>query len=611
MRVAIYARVSSDAQEARGTIGSQVEALRARMAAEGHEVVAEFLDDGFSGARLDRPGLDALRDAAEAGVFEAVWCLTPDRLARSYAYQMLVLDELARFGCAVRFADAPPIDDDPQARLLTQMQGVIAEYERAKIAERHRRGKLFRVRAGEAIFWKVPFGYRRVPRSADGPARLEVYEPEAVVVRRIFDDYVAAGCSMREISRRLYEDGIASPGGRDVWASSTLGGLLRNRTYMGTAEWFRRETVAPPRPGYSRGRQGPRPQEDWIRVPVPAIVGEDLFEAAQRIKRDNSMFSPRRTLPGTWLLRGLVVCGACDVKAYAQQMSSSAEGGQKKNRYYTCSHHDPLKAGGPDKRCRERRIRADELDAFVFAQVREVLLRPEMLLAGEEAVATQAPVPDDEILGAQLDRLARRVDEAAAERRRLADLYQAGLIDMADLTRRATEVEARRRQFESQRTELSAQRHDLATGQRLRQRVAHFAERAAEGIDALDFDQRQRLLRLVVEQVRVTGWQVELRLRVPLDDDPEAHRPKGPTTERRRQSRCDRVFTEERLRSLGGRRSAALRRPGSSSAPMRIHGPMSPGQGERWGPNGMRCGGPGPPGARRLRRRGPAARRGP
>ena len=246
MNVAIYARVSSEVQEQRGTIGSQVEVLRARMAAEGHEIVAEFLDDGYSGARLDRPGLDALRDAAEAGVIEAVWCLTPDRLARSYAYQMLVLDELDRLGCQVRFTDAPAIDDDPQARLLTQMQGVIAEYERAKIAERYRRGKLFRVRAGEAIFWKVPYGYRRVPRTAEGPARLEIHEPEAAIVRGIFDEYTAAGRSMRAITRRLYEQGVPTPTGRAVWASSTLGGMLRTRSYMGTAEWFRHETVAPP-----------------------------------------------------------------------------------------------------------------------------------------------------------------------------------------------------------------------------------------------------------------------------------------------------------------------------------------------------------------------------
>jgi site-specific DNA recombinase len=152
MRVAVYARVSTEAQEARGTIGSQIAALRERADAECHELVAEFVDDGHSGARLDRPGLDALRDAAEAGLLDAVWCLSPDRLARVYAHQVIVLDELARHGVAVLFADAPTLDDDPQARLLTQVQGVIAEYERAKMEAhrdrpRLRRGKPARTRA--------------------------------------------------------------------------------------------------------------------------------------------------------------------------------------------------------------------------------------------------------------------------------------------------------------------------------------------------------------------------------------------------------------------------------------------------------------------------------
>ena len=141
------------------------------LAAEGDELVAEFSDDGHSGARLDRPGLDSLRDAAEAGVIERSLVPVPDRLARVYAYQVIVLDELARHRVQVVFADAPAIDDDPQAKLLTQVQGVIAEYERAKIAERYRRGKLFRSRAGEVIAWRVPYGYRRYPRrDRPGPA---------------------------------------------------------------------------------------------------------------------------------------------------------------------------------------------------------------------------------------------------------------------------------------------------------------------------------------------------------------------------------------------------------------------------------------------------------
>ena len=130
MRLGLYARVSTDVQEARGSIGSQLEVLREWAAREGHQIVAEYKDDGYSGAHLNRPGLDALRDAAEQGFIEGVLCLTPDRLARAYAYQYLVLEEFERHQVPVLFTDAPALDSDPQVRLLTQMQGVIAEYER-------------------------------------------------------------------------------------------------------------------------------------------------------------------------------------------------------------------------------------------------------------------------------------------------------------------------------------------------------------------------------------------------------------------------------------------------------------------------------------------------
>ncbi len=164
MRAALYARVSTERQADRGTIGSQLALPREHIVAVDDELVGEYVDDGQSGARLDRPGLDALRDAAEAGLVQRVWCLSPDRLARAYAYQVLVLDELDRLGVTVAFTDFPGLAaDDPQLVLLTQVQGVIAEYEKAKIAERYRRGKLFRARAGEVVTWKASYGYRRIP----------------------------------------------------------------------------------------------------------------------------------------------------------------------------------------------------------------------------------------------------------------------------------------------------------------------------------------------------------------------------------------------------------------------------------------------------------------
>jgi len=128
VRVGLYARVSTERQQERGTVGSQLQALHAAAQADGHEVIEEFVDDGYSGARLDRPALDRLRDAAEVGVLDGVLCLCVDRLARAYAYQVLILEELKRFGVTVHFLEGPAPSDDPQATLLIQMQGVIAEY---------------------------------------------------------------------------------------------------------------------------------------------------------------------------------------------------------------------------------------------------------------------------------------------------------------------------------------------------------------------------------------------------------------------------------------------------------------------------------------------------
>jgi site-specific DNA recombinase len=231
-------------------------------------------------------------------------------LARSYAYQILILEELARFDVAVRFADAPPLDD-PQGRLLVQIQGVIAEHERAKFAERGRRGKLYRSRSGEVLSTKVPYGYRRVARGADGPAHVVIYEPEAAVVRRVFSDFLA-GHSLRHLAVALSNDGTASPEGKPVWRLSTICRLLRNEAYVGRLYWNRTHTRYDPALG--RNRQTLRPREEWIEIPIPAIIDEDTFDAAETRARDNSIYSPRRTEPDTFLLRRLLRCAACGVK---------------------------------------------------------------------------------------------------------------------------------------------------------------------------------------------------------------------------------------------------------------------------------------------------------
>jgi Recombinase/Recombinase zinc beta ribbon domain len=372
-------------------------------------------------------------------------------------------------------------------------------------------------------------------------------------VRRIFAGR-AAGTTIRQICRQLNADAVPTPtGSRAVWGTSTLDRILRNEAYIGRTYFNRTEAVPARRPGH-HSRQVPRPRADWIAIGCPAIVADDMFEAAGKVSTDNTKWNPRRAEPGAWLLRGLVKCGPCGVGTSCHKMRGR---NGTWHRYYYCHNHDPLRAGGQDRRCPERNIRADALDEFVFGQVRAALLDPALLLAGEQATAVHAPVPDDQLLAAELARLDRKLDAARGEHRRLVDLYQAGLIDMPELQRRATAITARQRELKHKRASLAAERADLAHGNRLRHGVESFATRVRAVIDQLDPAQQQKLLRLLIEDVQVTGWHVKIRLRIPLDDPPDGdhtHRrtpPPGPATA---SSGTPPVSTENRLRSLHAQR---------------------------------------------------------
>jgi site-specific DNA recombinase len=204
MRAAIYARVSTERQGRQQTIDSQLAALRAWAAAQGH-VLAEdhvFRDEGYSGSRLDRPGLDGLRDAVRDAAIDVVAVLSPDRLARKYAYQVLLLEEFRRADCAVVFLHHP-ISDDPNDQLLLQIQGAIAEYERAVLAERFRRGKLQKARDGHILSAKAPYGYRYEPRRDAVPARLVVDDAEADMVRQLYAWVLEEGLTVRGCMKRL------------------------------------------------------------------------------------------------------------------------------------------------------------------------------------------------------------------------------------------------------------------------------------------------------------------------------------------------------------------------------------------------------------------------
>jgi site-specific DNA recombinase len=170
LRIGLYARVSSDSQVEAGTIASQVAAVRQRIAADGGrlEPELEFIADGASGGTRQRPALERLRDQAAQGALDRLYVHSPDRPARNFAYQVLLLDELGRAGVEGVFLNHA-LGASPEGDLLLQVQGVIAAYERAQIRERARRGKLPAARAGQvSVLAAAPYGYRYLGKHEGG-----------------------------------------------------------------------------------------------------------------------------------------------------------------------------------------------------------------------------------------------------------------------------------------------------------------------------------------------------------------------------------------------------------------------------------------------------------
>jgi site-specific DNA recombinase len=285
---AIYARVSSEQQKEENTIASQTAALLEFAREQGYGVPDEWVieDEGFSGASLVRPGLERLRDLAAEGHIEAVLIHAPDRLSRKYAYQVLLTEEFARHGVEAIFLKAPH-SGTPEDQLMLQFQGMIAEYERAQILERSRRGKRHRAKAGEvSVLCGAPYGYRYVRKTRDAPARYEIDAAEAEIVRLVYDNYTVKGLSIGAIARLLREMGLPTRHRVTRWERSVVWAILRNPAYKGTACFNKtqvgeRQKVTKPFRLSGRAVRGEkssgheRPRDEWIEIPVPAIVSEE------------------------------------------------------------------------------------------------------------------------------------------------------------------------------------------------------------------------------------------------------------------------------------------------------------------------------------------------
>ncbi|HKO33942.1 MAG TPA: recombinase family protein, partial [Candidatus Limnocylindria bacterium] len=525
MRTVVYVRVSTLRQAQAQTIEQQLDRLRAWFAAHGRELTGEdvFRDEGYSGATLNRPGLDRLRDAVRAGEVERVLVTDPDRLARNYVQLMVLLEELERLGCQVEFLDRP-IGRDPQDQLLLQIRGAVAEYERTLIAERMRRGRQMKLRARCLLPWtRAPYGYRLDPDRPRDPAGVTVEPAEAAVVRELYASFVEEHSSLFSLSKRLRALGIVSPTGRACWSPATLRGILTNPAYTGQV-YAGRWRARPPRVRRSATHPIGRPSDSSVAIPadqwlpvasIPALVSLDQFGQVQAKLAQNRAFASRNNTRHDYLLRALVSCGVCRSSCVCRTAHPGYD-------YYACRAKFVALRGGTDEPCPARYTPVHQLDELVWRDLCTLLSDPEHIAQALARAHGGGWLPQE--LQARRDQL--RQGQLGLERQleRLTEAYQLGVIHLAKYQRRRQAVEDRAQALRVQADQLEAQVDRTAQLAGWAGSAADFCRRVQAGLVQADFAQRRQLVELLIDRVVVTDSEVEIRYVIPIGPDGERGR---------------------------------------------------------------------------------------
>ena len=528
---ALYARVSSQRQAEGMTIKSQVAALRQRISRDGLAAPEELcvLDDGCSGGTLQRPGLERLRDLIHCGGVDCLYVHSPDRLARNYVHQMVLLEEFSRQGVKVIFLNDDPQHQSAEGNLLRQMQGMIAEYERAKILERTRRGRRYAARQGKvSVLGHAPYGYRYVTKQqGNGEARYEVVLEEAQHVRDIFTWVALEGLSLSRVAKRLTERGVLTRTGKTRWDTATIRGILLNPACTGAAKYGKTRQI-PRAPGRRPKRGDPAiprqatvtqatPPEEQDTIVVPPLIGPTLFTAATERLAENRLRYREQKNGAEFLLGGLLVCSRCG-SAYCGRRSKTPNR-QDRYVYYRCLGTDKYRHGG-EAICANKSVRGLELEAAVWSDVCSLLQDPGRLRRELERRLQHSPPEDLEIASRE-----RSITHLKRRLARLVDAYEQGWLEKADLASRIAHVKERLQREQA----LQAQREqELVSDAELRVIEGQFnvfATQITAGLADADFALRRRLLQLLVRRIEIDEADVRIVYKVQAPPLPFAQSP--------------------------------------------------------------------------------------
>jgi site-specific DNA recombinase len=531
-RAVLYARVSTDEQARSGySLAQQIEALRDHAAAEGYEVLEEVQDPGQSGASLERPGMDRVRDLVAAGGVSLVLAQDRDRFAREPAYHYLLrreFDEYETKICALNDRG----DESPEGELTDGILDQLAKFERAKTAERTRRGKLRKAREGKVVGTHAArYGFKfNATKDA-----YEVNEAEMEVVRRIFCMVGAEGESLRAVSNTFEREGLPTPKRAKHWNRSFFRACIRDDVYRPHSFeevravvapavaarlhpdrsyglwWFNRlghkvRQVSEPSANGRRYRKThdwyQKPKEEWIAVPVPdSGIPREVVEAARAAIEGNRR--PARAGRRFWeLTGGIARCGECGWTMCATHSTSTKRGRVYAYDYYRCSNRDRY---GLEACTNSHKPRADKLEPEVWDFVSNLLKTPDLLQAGLERLIEEERNATRGNPNREAEVWAKKLVEVDRKRSAYQDQQAEGLITLDELRSKLAALEDTR---STARRELDALKEHRKRIEHLEQDanalLEHYASMVPEALDGLTPEERHRVYKMM--RLKVTMY---------------------------------------------------------------------------------------------------------
>ena len=507
---AIYARVSGELQKQEATIESQIDAIQSYAKTKNYEIVKEwiFKDEAESGKYLDRPGLDSLRDLAMNGEPDVIIMYEPDRIARKNAYQVILLEEFQKLGVPVEFVKIKPVES-PEDQLTLNVLGAFAEYERCKIADRCRRGRLYKAKMGKlSIIPTPPYGYIKRDNT------YEIDSEKSKIVKDIFSLYTHEQYSLSTLCNYLDTKQIPSPRNGKRWERTTLRDILKNETYIGTA-YFGKTEMCEGTPNrvtrrngkkfiYSRHARKERPRDLWIPMPVPGFINEKDFYAAQELLKTNQTFSSRNTKKPS-LLQGLLKCQKCDRSFYKKSRGKTS--------YYCCN--SMLQKDVP--KCGTRSINQNELDAMIWDEVIVLLKDPARLQ--EEIDRRIVENKQNEVKHLQQEKIEKTLSQLSKAKDKLLDAYQeSDCLSLDELRSRMEKIRIKAQNLEVELKTVKALKSQQEKDIDVKASLEYIENRLIASSTELSIEERQKVVRLLVEEVVISDDAIKIMHCVPSRD---------------------------------------------------------------------------------------------